>query len=156
MKRNKIFKIVSFLFLATMAQGFMSCEETDSDLVAFVEDNNLNTPNDTVYSLMGIIGKMQVVADRTVLLGELRGELTTLTENASLDLQSIANFDVDTENPYNNARDFYGIILKYAFLCFLAGKTSDAESYLLTLQADMFDFMSCVLSAFDQAFCQNV
>lgn len=142
MKRNKIFKIVSFLFLATMAQGFMSCEETDSDLVAFVEDNNLNTPNDTVYSLMGIIGKMQVVADRTVLLGELRGELTTLTENASLDLQSIANFDVDTENPYNNARDFYGIIQNCNYFI------SKADSLLMKRGRRVFEKELAVVRTF--------
>lgn len=98
------------LVVACAAQFFMSCEETDSDLVAFVEDNQLNTPNDTVYSLMGIIGKMQVIADRTVLLGEIRGDLTSLTENATLDLQALANFTADASNPYNNARDYYAII----------------------------------------------
>ncbi len=96
--------------VACGAQFFMSCEETDSDLVAFVEDNQLNTPNDTVYSLMGIIGKMQLIADRTVLLGEIRGDLTSLTENATLDLQALANFTADAQNPYNNARDYYAII----------------------------------------------
>ncbi len=98
------------LMVACGAQFFMSCEETDSDLVAFVEDNQLNTPNDTVYSLMGIIGKMQLIADRTVLLGEIRGDLTSLTENATLDLQALANFTADAQNPYNNARDYYAII----------------------------------------------
>lgn len=87
-----------------------SCTETGSDLVSFVDDNQLNTPNDTVYSLMGIINKLQVVADRTILLGELRGDLTSLTEYATLDLQDIANFTADASNPYNNARDYYAVI----------------------------------------------
>ncbi|MBR3618582.1 MAG: RagB/SusD family nutrient uptake outer membrane protein [Bacteroidaceae bacterium] len=90
--------------------GFTSCSEMDSDLVSFVEDNQLDTPNDTVYSLMGIVNKMQVIADRTVLLGELRGDLTSLTANAKLDLQDIANFTAGTDNPYNNARDYYAVI----------------------------------------------
>lgn len=87
-----------------------SCTDTDSELVSFVEDNKLNTPNDTVYSLIGIVNKMQVVADRTILLGELRGDLTSLTPDANLSLQEIANFTADTSNPYNNARDYYAII----------------------------------------------
>ncbi len=90
--------------------GLTSCTKSDSELVSFVEDNRLNTPNDTVYSLMGIVGKMQVVADRTILLGELRGDLTSLTEQASLDLQRIANFEADASSPYNNARDYYALI----------------------------------------------
>lgn len=111
MKKRTIYSLlVAFSCLAILSQGLTSCTKTDSDLVSFVEDNRLNTPNDTLYSLMGIIGKMQVVADRTILLGELRGDLTTLTENATLDLQDVANFTADATNPYNNARDYYAII----------------------------------------------
>ena len=87
-----------------------SCVETDSTLVEFVDDNKLNSPNDTVYSVLGIISKIQKVADRTILLGELRGDLTQLTSDAHLDLQAIANFDVTPDNPYNQARDYYAII----------------------------------------------
>lgn len=87
-----------------------SCVETDSTLVEFVDDNKIDQPNDTVYSLLGIINKMQVVADRTVLLGELRGDLTQLTQDAHLDLQDIANFEVTEGNPYNQARDYYAIV----------------------------------------------
>lgn len=99
-----VFTLHSALFTLT------SCVETDSPLVQYVDDNKLDSPNDTVYSLVGIINKMQVIADRTVLLGELRGDLTALTDHASLDLKDIANFTVQPENPYNNARDYYAII----------------------------------------------
>ena len=111
MKIKNIYKIMAALALPLMGVGVLtSCTESDSELVSFVEDNRLDTPNDTVYSLMGIVGKMQVVADRTILLGELRGDLTSLTEQATLDLQRIANFEADASNPYNNARDYYALI----------------------------------------------
>lgn len=93
-----------------MATMTCSCIETDSTLVEFVDDNQLNSPNDTVYSLVGIINKMQQVADRTILLGELRGDLTSLTTDAHLDLQDIANFTPSAENPYCQARDYYAVI----------------------------------------------
>ncbi len=93
-----------------MATMTCSCVETDSTLVEFVGDNQLNSPNDTVYSLVGIINKMQKVADRTILLGELRGDLTELTSDAHLDLQDIANFKATADNPYCQARDYYAII----------------------------------------------
>ena len=108
--KTYLYKIALLCSIAIFSISFTSCEETDSELVSFAEDNQLNTPNDTVYSLMGIINKMQVVADRTILLGELRGELTSLTDNATLDLQEIANFTADASNPYNDARDYYAII----------------------------------------------
>ena len=57
---------------------FTSCSDmldTDSELVQFQEDNTLNHPTDSVYSVMGIVNRMQLIADRTVLLGEMRGDL---------------------------------------------------------------------------------
>ena len=84
--------------------------DTDSELVESVEDNRLQEPTDSVYSVMGIIYKMQVIADRTVLLGELRSDLTTTTASASKDLKAIANFTVDNQNAYNRISDYYAII----------------------------------------------
>lgn len=107
---KKLYAVAALALPLGAMGGFTSCSETDSDLVSFVEDNRLNAPSDTVYSLMGIIGKMQVVADRTILLGELRGDLTSLTDHATLDLQDVANFTADANNLYNDACDYYGII----------------------------------------------
>jgi hypothetical protein len=59
---------------------------------------------------MGIFNKMQVIADRTVLLGEVRGDLVTLTNDASADLRELANFTIDDDNVYNQPRDYYAII----------------------------------------------
>ena len=92
---------------------FSSCSDlmdTDSELVEFEEDNKLQSPTDSVYSVMGIIYKMQAVADRTVLLGELRSDLTTTTAYASADLKAITNFQIDTDNAYNRISDYYAII----------------------------------------------
>ena len=106
-------KIRSFIYalslMATMS-AVISCTETDSSLVEFEEENNFDLPSDTVYSVMGIIKKMQVIADRTVLLGEIRGDLTTLTDHATTDLRQLANFEATAENVYNNARDYYAVI----------------------------------------------
>lgn len=84
--------------------------DTDSELVEFVEDNRLNTPEDSVYSVMGIISKMQVIADRTLLLGELRGDLLVPTANAGADLKAISSLTIGADNPYNNISDYYAII----------------------------------------------
>lgn len=102
--------LITLLFPIAGMVSFTACSESDSDLVSYVENNTLDSPNDTVYSVIGIVNKLQKIADRTVLLGELRGDLTTLTDHAPLDLQTIANFTADASNPYNNARDYYAII----------------------------------------------
>lgn len=106
----KMRSIIYALSLAATIMAVSSCTETDSSLVEFEEENNLDQPSDTVYSVMGIIKKLQVIADRTVILGEIRGDLTTLTDHASTDLQDLADFKATADNVYNNARDYYAII----------------------------------------------
>lgn len=99
--------IICILFLQSVV---VSCVDVESDLVEFQEDNQLDSANDTIYSLMGIIEKMQIIADRTVLLGEVRSDIASVTPQASSDLKSIADFTANASNKYNNARDYYAII----------------------------------------------
>jgi len=101
-----IFSFFNLLILASCADLM----DTDSEFVEFQEDNHLQSPTDSVYSVMGIIYKMQVIADRTVLLGELRSDLTTTTGSASSDLKAIAEFNIDGQNAYNRISDYYAII----------------------------------------------
>ena len=85
-----------------------SCVDTDSSLVDF--GPQLNSPNDTVYSLLGIMNKMQVVADRTIILGEMMGELSSVTETATTDLKELASFTATADNRYNAPEDYYAVI----------------------------------------------
>lgn len=107
MKKNKIFSMGLALAIGAGA-ALTSCVDTDSNLVDFGSD--LHSPNDTVYSLLGIMNKMQAVADRTIILGELKGETTTVTEAATTDLKAIANFTATAKNRYNTPEDYYAII----------------------------------------------
>lgn len=96
---------VSLLLCGGLAS---SCVDTDSALVDF--GRGLDSPNDTVYSLLGIMNKVQAVADRTVILGELRGDLTAVTEAAETDLKELASFEAGPDNRYNAPEDYYAII----------------------------------------------
>jgi len=110
MKRSIIFTVLA---AAAVGGALTSCEDmlkTESTVVMFDSENTLDAATDTVYSVMGIVQKLQTVADRTLLLGELRGDLVSLTDNALQDLKDISSFDVDLENPYNNPVDYYAII----------------------------------------------
>ena len=93
----------------------ISCSDflyDDSDQVAYAEGNLLSEDADTLWAVAGIMNKMQVIADRTILLGEVRGDLVTLTNDASADLRALANFDATASsgNRYNRPRDYYAII----------------------------------------------
>ncbi|MBR6196011.1 MAG: RagB/SusD family nutrient uptake outer membrane protein [Bacteroidaceae bacterium] len=99
------------LALATFGSSLLtlgSCSEPESNLVDF--NHTLNSPNDTVYSLLGVIHSMRKVADRTVILGEVRGDLVTVTDAASYDLKNLAGFKNLGNNEYNKISDYYAII----------------------------------------------
>ena len=114
MKRNKFsipkFCNVYLLAAAMLLTGCSDMLDTDSELVEFQEENLLNRPTDSVYSVMGIIYKLQTLADRTALLGEVRADLVTPTEEASSDLKALASFDAGADNAYNNISDYYAVI----------------------------------------------
>ncbi len=107
---KKIFPYIVILCITLGMAGCADMMDTESELVEFEKDNTLNHPTDSVYSVMGIINKMQLIADRVVLLGEVRGDLVATTEAASSDLKRLAAFDNATDNKYNAVSDYYAVI----------------------------------------------
>lgn len=105
----------AFMAVGVIASlGFLTaCEdffEQESEYVIYDGDNALDNAADTVYSVIGIINKMQAIADRTILLGEVRGDLVDVTEATNADLRDVAMFSIDSDNKYNNPRDYYAVI----------------------------------------------
>lgn len=100
--------IASGLLLLSVGAATTSCQDM------FTADNKLVTtdlaPKDTVYQMMGIIKRMQPLIDRTVLLGEVRADLVTITEQATSDLKELAENAVSTTNAYNRPSDYYNVI----------------------------------------------
>ena len=84
--------------------------EQESEHVIFADDSHLSNATDTIYSVTGVLSKLQALADRTILLGELRGDLTDITADAASDLRDIANFNIGDDNKYNVPRDYYAVI----------------------------------------------
>ena len=87
-----------------------SCEDFLNPDSSHFSDNALDTPSDTLYSVMGIMYKLQSLSDRTILLGELRGDLVDVTKATSSDLLEIAMHNVSDDNIYNAPRDYYAVI----------------------------------------------
>ncbi len=109
MKKNFIYSLCILLCGAVFMSSCEDMLEVDSDRVEY--DMSPLTLNDTVYSVLGILKNIQAVADRQVLLGELRGDLMVVNEGSAVtDIQKIARFDFDGENKYLNAKDYYAII----------------------------------------------
>lgn len=101
------FCLFTFLLLTASCSDFF---DQDSDHVVFTDDKHLNEPGDTIYSMIGILQKLQALGDRTVLLGEARGDLVSVTDAAGSDLRDVANFNIGDDNQYNSPRDYYAVI----------------------------------------------
>lgn len=97
------------LLLLGIGAATVSCEDM------FTAENTLVTtelaPRDTLYQMMGIIKRMQKLADRTVLLGEVRADLVDVDPiHASADIQELAANNVSATNIYNQPSDYYAVI----------------------------------------------
>lgn len=97
------------LLLLGLGAATVSCEDM------FTAENTLVTtelaPQDTLYQMMGIIKRMQKLADRTVLLGEVRADLVDVDPlHASADIQELASNNVSATNVYNQPADYYAVI----------------------------------------------
>lgn len=112
--------------MAIGTTAFVSCDDMldmGNDDVLYTDDNTLKSANDTVNTFVGILYQLQKIGVRTNLYGELRGDLTTVYQNADVDLKAIANFDVASSNAYNNPRDYYSVINNCNF--YLANADTD-------------------------------
>lgn len=108
-----ITKIYKLVFATCAICGIASCSDffdQQSEHVVFTENNHLDNPTDTIYSVIGILNKLQSIADRTILLGEVRGDLVDITNSANSDLRDMALFNIGDDNRYNQPRDYYAII----------------------------------------------
>ena len=111
-------KLYNLLYVCLVCCGITaaltSCEDmmdTESPRVAYDDQHRIDNANDSIYSVIGILAQLQQVADRIVLMGELRGDLMTVdTQAASTDLQDIDRVQFSADNAYAQKRDFYAII----------------------------------------------
>ena len=111
---NKAYKFFcGCLVFCGFAASLASCDDffnQESSDVLYDDVEHLNNNVDTVYSVAGILAKLQELGDRTVLLGEIRGDLVSLTGEANNDLREIATFSVSDSNKYNRPSDYYAVI----------------------------------------------
>lgn len=90
-----------------------SCEDmltVDSNRVVYEKDHTLSSTADSVYTTNGILQSLQQIADRYVLLGELRGDLVDVNDITQTDLRRLSEFNFNTNNSYVDPTDYYAVI----------------------------------------------
>lgn len=66
---------------------------------------------DADAAILGIYGKFVGLADKYILLNELRGDLLDVTTNANAYLKQLGTQTVTADNPYADPKPFYEVIL---------------------------------------------
>jgi len=110
---NNRIKIAFLALIFCGLVGFQSCEkmlDVNSNGYLNTDDNKLNSPNDSLYSVSGILNLLQPLGEKYFVLGELRGDLMAVTDNADMNLQAIANFTATADNPYLSTKEYYAVI----------------------------------------------
>lgn len=106
-------KIKSIIACGLLLLGVEATTTSCEDMLT--ADNHLVTtdlaPQDTLYQMMGIVKRMQSLADRTILLGEIRADLVDVDQaRASADLKALSDNNITTTNKYNSPAEYYGVI----------------------------------------------
>lgn len=110
MKKITIIRTLSFALLLISLAGckkvFDIAPQDQLD-----ETNAYQNVYDADAAVIGIYGKFMGLADRYVVLNELRGDLLDVTANADENLRQLSTHTVTEANPYASPKPFYELIL---------------------------------------------
>lgn len=110
---NKYIQSAILFFSALLLAGVLfSCEDF------FNPEQGVTVTEDQLYTdwyeyravALGMYGLQQQLVEQLMVLGELRGDLLTVTDNADEDLMEIYNFNVSKDNKYASPQNFFKLI----------------------------------------------
>lgn len=107
-------KLFKYIIITTVSVFFFtSCSDfldTDSAGYLDADDNSLTSPNDSVYSLLGILSEFQKLSDEIIIFGELRADLVDVAVEADRYLNEINSHSITPDNKYIDVTEYYGVI----------------------------------------------
>ncbi|MCD8266716.1 MAG: RagB/SusD family nutrient uptake outer membrane protein [Prevotellaceae bacterium] len=133
-------KLKTYIYSIALAGALFSLATSCDDMLDMGNDYaeynpSINTPADSVTFVVGILNKLQAIAVRNNLFGEVRGDLVKVNSNATTDLKDLADFAADDDNAYNVPRDYYAVINNCNYYLAnadsTAGNASRGEQYFV-------------------------
>ena len=103
------FKYIVISLIMSLTIGLNSCVETEINEAVSYKDF-YSTLDDADAAVMGIYGKVMGIADRLVVLNELRGDMLDVTINADHDLIEINSQRATKENYWSDVTPIYEVI----------------------------------------------
>lgn len=105
--------VIGLLFVGALTFMTTSCADMfniDSSRIVYEHNHKLDSSADSVYSTIGILHAFQQIADRYIILGEVRGDMVDLNKNAKASLRNLSEFNFDDDNEYLRVGDYYNVI----------------------------------------------
>lgn len=103
-----------YVFVAAVAAaGFSSCKKIldVQPQDQLTSEQMYRNVYDADAAVVGIYGKFQTLAERYILLNELRADMLDYTTNADQYLRQLSTHTVTPDNPYASPRPFYELIV---------------------------------------------
>jgi hypothetical protein len=110
---DKLNKWITLSFSMLIVLGlFSSCEDffNPDQQISVSEEELFNDWYEYRSASMGLYSLQQELVEQLVVLGELRGDMLTVTSNANADLMEIYNFSVTEDNEYAKPDKFFKLI----------------------------------------------
>jgi hypothetical protein len=102
-------KILLALAIVVSATSFNACQYTDlGDAVTY--DKFYQNLDDADRAVLGVYAQFTTLAQQTVILNELRADLMDVTTNATPELESLNQNQIDSENAWVSPLKFYAVI----------------------------------------------
>ncbi|WP_304198201.1 RagB/SusD family nutrient uptake outer membrane protein [Flavobacterium alvei] len=105
-KKHTLLWAIALVFSLSSCSDFLDVVPEDK----LVEEQVYRNVYDADAAVIGVYGKFMALAEKNVILNEMRADLMTTTRNSSPLLKEISEHNVSANNPYANPKDFYIVI----------------------------------------------
>lgn len=135
--------ILRNIAIATVVATGLAVTSCEDMMTVDTGDKAYKNAQDTLYSYLGIMRAMQDVAERQVILGEIRGDLVSSSDYTTDTLFAISNFDNPQDQSCSmlNVRDYYNVINNCNFYIHYADtsavRANNPDPYMLNEYAQV-------------------
>ena len=105
-KKSTVLWVMAFVFSLSSCSDYLDVQPEDK----LVDEQMYRNIYDADAAVIGVYGKFMALAEKNVILNEMRADLMTTTRNSSPFLKEISEHNVSPNNPYANPKDFYVVI----------------------------------------------
>jgi hypothetical protein len=105
-KHTLLLWVITLVFSLGSCSDFLDVQPEDK----LVEDQVYRDVYDADAAVIGVYGKFMTLAEKNVILNEMRADLMTTTRNSSPFLKEISEHNVSANNPYASPKEFYVVI----------------------------------------------